>query len=193
MAIDVSSTNGLLTFQNDPTQPFLAYEFRIMHASGCQPDSDNTVTDELQSYLGEDGLATLLAYLTAGPGRADEHGIAVRDMDEFVDLIPPCPEFWNQAVNQTARAVLRLSAAFIQSIQPSYQVALCKHRAIRALKLDAGPQRSLRDRAIGYATAFACASDPGGRASSSVARSGRWSRTGGAGTAVGGSRSPRAW
>ena len=60
-----------------------------MHTSGCQPDSDNTVTDELESYLGEDGLAALLAYLTAGPGRADEHGIAVRDMDEFVDLIRP--------------------------------------------------------------------------------------------------------
>jgi len=30
---DVSSTNGLLTFQNDPTQPFLAYEFRIR----CRP------------------------------------------------------------------------------------------------------------------------------------------------------------
>jgi hypothetical protein len=84
---DVSSTNGLLMFQNDPTESFLAYEFRIMHASGCQPDSDSTVTDELESYLGEDGLATLLGYLTAGPGRADEHGIAVRDMDEFVDLI----------------------------------------------------------------------------------------------------------
>ena len=86
---DVSSTNGLLTFRNDPTEPFLAYEFRIMHTSGCQPDSDNTVTDELESYLGEDGLAALLAYLTAGPGQADEHGIAVRDMDEFVDLIRP--------------------------------------------------------------------------------------------------------
>ena len=50
-----------------PLKPFLAYEFRILHASACQPDSDNTATEELQSNLGEDVLATLLAYLSAGP------------------------------------------------------------------------------------------------------------------------------
>jgi hypothetical protein len=84
---DVSGDDGLLMFQNESAEPFLAYEFRIVHPLSCQRASDNAVTEELHTYLGEDGLTRLLAYLTAGPGRAREPGLAVRDVDEFVDLI----------------------------------------------------------------------------------------------------------
>jgi hypothetical protein len=86
-SLDASSSNGVLSFLTESTPPFLAYEFRIIHASGCQSDNDEAVTEELHTYLGADGLAKLLAYLTAGPGRAGEQGIAVRDVDEFADLI----------------------------------------------------------------------------------------------------------
>ena len=84
---DVSGPDGQLTFRNEAAEPFLAYEFRIVHPSSCQRANDNAVTEELHTYLGEDGLTRLLAYLTAGPGRAREPGLAVRDIDEFVDLI----------------------------------------------------------------------------------------------------------
>lgn len=84
---DVSSTTGLLAFQNQPKEPFLAYHFRIVHTSGCLADGQDLVIDNLNNYLGADGLDTLLAYLTAGPGRPGEQGIAVCDVDEFVDLI----------------------------------------------------------------------------------------------------------
>jgi len=84
---DVSSPDGQLTFRNEAAEPFLAYEFRIVHAATCHPFSDNIVTEPLHTYLGADGLTRLLAYLTAGPGRAPEPGLAVRDIDEFVDLI----------------------------------------------------------------------------------------------------------
>ena len=84
---DVSGDDGVLMFQNESAEPFLAYEFRIVHPLSCQRASDNAVTEELHTYLGEDGLTRLLAYLTAGPGRAREPGLAVRDVDEFVDLI----------------------------------------------------------------------------------------------------------
>jgi hypothetical protein len=85
--LDVSSTDGLLTFRCESAEPFLVYQFRIVHASSCHPGCDSSVTEELHKYLGEDGLTRLLAYLTAGPGRAFEAGLAVRDIDEFVDLI----------------------------------------------------------------------------------------------------------
>lgn len=84
---DVSAANGSLTFRNQFEEPFLAHDFRIVHTDGCRPSCDTSSADSLNIYLGADGLGGLLAYLTAGPGRPGEPGVAVRDMDEFIDLI----------------------------------------------------------------------------------------------------------
>jgi|SRR5690349_17204815 len=84
---EVSGTDGALTFRCESDEPFLAYQFRIVHAVRCQRGGDDTVTEDLHTYLGDDGLTRLLAHLTAGPARACEAGLAVRDIDEFVDLI----------------------------------------------------------------------------------------------------------
>lgn len=85
-AQDVPAAHGLLTFRNQSEDQFLGYDFRIVH-SRCSVGSDATAEDVLSNYLGADGLGSLLAFLSAGPGRPGEQGLAVRDIDEFVDVI----------------------------------------------------------------------------------------------------------
>jgi hypothetical protein len=83
----VSVDEGVVSSQTLSEEPFLATAFRIVHDPGCLPSSTDVVTVDLHSHLGADGLALLLAYLSAGPGRTAQPGIAVADMDSFVDLI----------------------------------------------------------------------------------------------------------
>lgn len=83
----VTADEGVVSSRTLSTEPFLTSDFRIVHAAGCLPSWDDVVTIDLHSHLGAAGLSLLLAYLSAGPGRPAEQGIAVADIDSFVDLV----------------------------------------------------------------------------------------------------------
>ncbi len=83
----VTADQGVVSSRTLSTEPFLVTDFRIVHAAGCLPSSDDVVTIDLRSHLGAAGLTLLLAYLSAGPGRPTEPGVAVADIDSFVDLV----------------------------------------------------------------------------------------------------------
>ena len=84
---DVSADDGAVSSRIPSTGAFLVADFRIVHAAGCRPPGADVVTTDVRSHLGADGLSLLLAYLSAGPGRAGETGVAISDIDSFVDLV----------------------------------------------------------------------------------------------------------
>jgi len=87
-------TQSLLTWDTDDTGR--ATEFRIVHKSmgGRQcdpyraPSPRFTSSNELSNYVGADGLAALLSFLSAGPliGKTASFP-RVADFDQFVDVV----------------------------------------------------------------------------------------------------------
>lgn len=86
-ATAVTSDDGLLAFRTQAQPPYATGGFLIMHGRCVTADNGEFGTVRLAACLGRDGLSLLLAFLSAGPGRPDEPGPAVHDIDEFVDAI----------------------------------------------------------------------------------------------------------
>jgi hypothetical protein len=65
-------------------------DYRIIHQARCDPGSEGGYTHSLQleMFLGEEGLAMLLSWLSHGPlvGPSDAMP-EVHDFDEYVDLV----------------------------------------------------------------------------------------------------------
>lgn len=83
----VAADGGVLAFRTQEESPYAAGGFQILHGT-CLPATGTPVgTVGLAACVNRDGLSLLLAFLSAGPGRADEPGPALQDLDEFVDLV----------------------------------------------------------------------------------------------------------
>ncbi|MEK7724491.1 MAG: hypothetical protein AAB336_09105 [Acidobacteriota bacterium] len=66
----------------------LAYGFKIIHQKDCDND-DYPSSGSIDQFLGLDGEAKLLCFLSSGPLKADKErkgSIRVADIDEFVDF-----------------------------------------------------------------------------------------------------------
>lgn len=86
-ATAVTADDGLLAFRTQEQPPYAARGFSILHVRCVTTDIGELGAVRLAACLGRDGLSLLLAFLSAGPGRPDEPGPAVHDIDEFVDAI----------------------------------------------------------------------------------------------------------
>lgn len=83
----VAADGGVLAFRTQDQLPYAVGGFQILHGTCLPPTGSEVDTVGLAACLDRDGLSLLLAFLSAGPGRSDEPGPAVQDLDEFVDLI----------------------------------------------------------------------------------------------------------
>lgn len=79
--------DGVLAYRTQPHPPFAAHAFRIVHVTCHSVGDTELCTVGLAACLDRDGLSLLLAFLSAGPGRRDEPGLTVHDIDEFVDVV----------------------------------------------------------------------------------------------------------
>lgn len=83
---------ALLVYLEDGEEPWLRYDFRLVHKSiedrRCDPGSRAGYSSsiELSALLGIDGLNYLLSFLSVGTLK-EGGGMRVRDMDGFVDLV----------------------------------------------------------------------------------------------------------
>lgn len=114
----VAADGGVLAFRTQPHPPYSSGGFMILHASCLGPVEAEYGTVQLSACLDRDGLSLLLAFLSAGPGRPDEPGPTVQDMDEFVDVIrrlhipfyePARPRFDDPPVRRALRRADRVS------------------------------------------------------------------------------------
>lgn len=86
-ATPVTADGGVLAYLTQGRPPFASGRFRILHAPCGMAEDAELVTVRLSACLDRDGLSLMLAFLSAGPGRRDETGPTVDDVDEFVDVI----------------------------------------------------------------------------------------------------------
>ena len=78
--------DGYVIWKRD--DQYREYAFKIIHKVRCDL-KDHSCSMALHDFLGEDGLAYVLAFLSLGPVKHSlgqtHHGVA--DIDEFVDLV----------------------------------------------------------------------------------------------------------
>lgn len=84
---EVHRDGGLLTFRTQQEPPYSVHAFRIVHATCGSAGAGEVAGEPLAACVDQDGLSLLLAFLSAGPGRRGDPGLAVSDIDEFVDLV----------------------------------------------------------------------------------------------------------
>lgn len=83
----MTADRGVLAFVTQAQPPFSVHGFEILHETCLtEPDAEPDAI-RLSACLDRDGLSLLLSFLSAGPGRPDEPGLVVSDLDEFVDVI----------------------------------------------------------------------------------------------------------
>ena len=69
---------------------FNGFDFKIIHTTTCDRRTEYPLSMQLSAFLGHDGLAVLLANLSAGPIKAhfgDKSGCSIKDMNGFVDFV----------------------------------------------------------------------------------------------------------
>lgn len=90
--------SGMVVWQTHDTDGrFDYYDFKIVHKTiasdphpyRCDPGAENGFTSSLplNAFLGADGLALLLSWLSQGPLKSGGTEPRVVDMDQFVDLV----------------------------------------------------------------------------------------------------------
>jgi hypothetical protein len=114
----VTGDDGVLTFRTQTRPPYATHAFRILHATCHRAEDDEHSTIGLTACLDRDGLSLLLAFLSADPGRPDEPGLTIGDLDEFVDVVrrlhvpfyePARSRFDEPQVEQSLRRADRVS------------------------------------------------------------------------------------
>ncbi len=80
----VDPLGGLVIWQ---TEGAMAQNFRVVHKGKCDWNDTHKMSLEIESFIGPDGLALLLSWLSYGPVRPCDNGDRVANKDEYVVLV----------------------------------------------------------------------------------------------------------